>query len=128
VRDRRWNSSSVEESDTDRLGDRFQLSVDGRQRQAAADCQLEICGIVSGEIVAACQFERIAPGGSETGPQLVMTAASSAQYRWKDAKGSKNEPRPSFVSVYLTEWQQHSAVHAAYPERWMPWNYRYALS
>jgi transposase len=29
---------------------------------------------------------------------------------------------------YLTELQQHSAVLAACPERWMPWNYRNALS
>ena len=29
---------------------------------------------------------------------------------------------------YLTELQQHSAVLAACPERWMPWNYRDALS
>jgi transposase len=29
---------------------------------------------------------------------------------------------------YLTELQQHAAVLAACPERWMPWNYREALT
>ena len=29
---------------------------------------------------------------------------------------------------YLTELQQHTETLAACPERWMPWNYRDALS
>ena len=55
-------AKGVVERDTYCNGSRLEFSVHGCQQQAAADRKFQISSAACGEVMAACQAERIVPG------------------------------------------------------------------